>query len=320
MKPRLISIIIPTFNRAHLIGETLDSVLAQTYPHWECLVIDDGSADGTADVVQDYVKSDSRFQYYKRPEDRPKGANVCRNYGFELSQGDFINWFDDDDIMLPDFLKSKVFHFEDQLQFVICSGFFVDEQLQKYEEITFFQTSNLFRDYVLWNLKILTPGVLFRKSYLVKNHLFATYVKRGQETEFFSRIFFPVKPTEYKIIQEYLFLYRRHPLSKSGRNQSYNPSYLESKYSINFDNFNRGDSIGDSWVMNFCYAEIVRLFFNANWNRNSKLALMIRNDFLIKQKNLGLAKCLEIFVISYLIVLFRVSAYRIRNRWLQFKY
>ena len=67
MKQALISIIIPTFNRAHLIGETLDSVLAQTYPNWECIIVDDGSTDTTDEVVGEYVKKDSRFLYHHRP-------------------------------------------------------------------------------------------------------------------------------------------------------------------------------------------------------------------------------------------------------------
>ncbi|RLD85933.1 MAG: glycosyltransferase family 2 protein, partial [Bacteroidetes bacterium] len=64
----LVSIIIPAYNRADLIGETLDSVLAQTYPNWECIVVDDGSADKTKDVVQHYVDKDPRFILVDRPD------------------------------------------------------------------------------------------------------------------------------------------------------------------------------------------------------------------------------------------------------------
>src|SRR5690606_37985604 len=100
VKPEpLVSIIIPTYNRAHLIGETLDSVLAQTYTNWECIILDDGSTDNTTEVVQGYLDKDPRFQYHHRPADRPKGANACRNYGFEVSKGEYVNWFDDDDVM-----------------------------------------------------------------------------------------------------------------------------------------------------------------------------------------------------------------------------
>lgn len=87
MEQPLVSIIIPTYNRAHLIGETLDSVLAQIYTNWECIVVDDGSTDSTAELLAFYVEKDSRFQYHHRPKDRLKGANACRNYGFELSRG-----------------------------------------------------------------------------------------------------------------------------------------------------------------------------------------------------------------------------------------
>ena len=95
----LVSIIIPTFNRAHLIGETLDSVLAQTYTNWECIVVDDGSTDATGDLMESYVKKDTRFRYHHRPKNRLTGGNAARNYGFELSKGEYLNFFDSDDLM-----------------------------------------------------------------------------------------------------------------------------------------------------------------------------------------------------------------------------
>ena len=77
MENKLISIIIPTYNRAHLIGETLNSLLAQTYKDWECIIVDDGSTDDTNNVVEEYVAQDNRFIFVYRPRDRRKGANAC---------------------------------------------------------------------------------------------------------------------------------------------------------------------------------------------------------------------------------------------------
>ena len=104
----LVSIIIPTYNRAHLLGETLESVLAQTYENWECLIIDDGSIDATDELMDFYCEKDSRIKYYHRPDIRQKGANACRNYGFEMCKGEFIQWFDSDDIIHADKLKIQV--------------------------------------------------------------------------------------------------------------------------------------------------------------------------------------------------------------------
>ena len=112
MKKTLVSIIIPTFNRANLIVETLDSVLLQTYQHWECIIIDDGSTDNTEYIVGNYLKKDSRFRYYHRPKNRLKGGNAARNYGFELCKGEYVNWFDSDDVMDPDFIKFKILKFK----------------------------------------------------------------------------------------------------------------------------------------------------------------------------------------------------------------
>ena len=98
MNNPLVSIIIPTYNRAHIIHETLDSVLSQSYTNWKCIVVDDGSTDTTEEVLKSYVKKDARFQYNKRPIDRKKGANACRNYGLDLAKGAYIVFFDSDDV------------------------------------------------------------------------------------------------------------------------------------------------------------------------------------------------------------------------------
>lgn len=110
---QLVSIIIPTFNRETLITETLDSVKDQMYEHWECLVVDDGSTDNSEKVVRDYIEQDNRFQYLKRPENRSKGANACRNIGFENSSGEYVLWFDDDDLMLPHKIQTHLDLFND---------------------------------------------------------------------------------------------------------------------------------------------------------------------------------------------------------------
>lgn len=103
-----ISIIIPVYNRAHLISETLDSIIRQSYENWECIVVDDGSTDNTLEVVKEYENKDFRIKGFKRPQSYIKGANSCRNFGFDKSRGDFIIWFDSDDLMHEDHLNFKI--------------------------------------------------------------------------------------------------------------------------------------------------------------------------------------------------------------------
>lgn len=108
MKTPTISIIIPVSNRSNLIRETLDSIISQSYKNWECIVVDDRSTDNSFEVVEGYCLSDSRINVFKRPKKMLKGANSCRNYGFSKSSGDFIIWFDSDDLMTPDHIESKL--------------------------------------------------------------------------------------------------------------------------------------------------------------------------------------------------------------------
>lgn len=91
-----VSVIIPAYNAAQTIGATLDSICTQTGPSFEIVVVDDGSADNTADVVRRHAPSATIVQQANA------GRGAARNAGFARSQGEYVYFFDSDDIMEPD--------------------------------------------------------------------------------------------------------------------------------------------------------------------------------------------------------------------------
>jgi len=107
METPLISIIVPTYNRAKLITNALDSVLEQTYHNWECIVIDDGSKDETRNVINAYQEKDSRILFLERIR-QPKGAPTCRNVGLNKAKGEYIIFLDSDDYLLPFCLEQRL--------------------------------------------------------------------------------------------------------------------------------------------------------------------------------------------------------------------
>ena len=100
----LISVIIPTYNYGHFIGDCIESVLNQTMGDWECIIVDDGSTDETRDIVVKYANRDSRIKYhYKKNE----GPNAARLTGLSLSSGSFIQLLDSDDLLEKEKLKHQ---------------------------------------------------------------------------------------------------------------------------------------------------------------------------------------------------------------------
>ena len=102
----LVSIIVPVFNRRSAIREALESILKQTYEHWEALVVDDGSTDGTAQVVEEYSRADSRVRLLRHGQ--RKGAQAARNTGIRDAQGEWIAFLDSDDQWLPCSLEVRL--------------------------------------------------------------------------------------------------------------------------------------------------------------------------------------------------------------------
>ncbi|WP_369769529.1 glycosyltransferase family 2 protein [Flavobacterium sp. WC2416] len=115
-----IAIIIPVYNREHLLSFTLNSITSQTFTDWECILVDDRSTDNSFKVMEEYQKKDNRIKVYKRPLELNKGANACRNFGFTKSSASNIKWFDSDDIMLSNHLEIA-FHtlVDNNLDFVV---------------------------------------------------------------------------------------------------------------------------------------------------------------------------------------------------------
>jgi len=102
----VVSVIIPSYNLGKYLPETLDSVLAQTFTDWECIVVDDCSPDGSAAIVEEYHSRDSRFKLIRQPVNM--GVSAARNTGMETASGSYILFLDADDLILPDYMADAV--------------------------------------------------------------------------------------------------------------------------------------------------------------------------------------------------------------------
>lgn len=190
MHQPLISIIVPTFNRAHLIGETIDSILSQSYINWECIVIDDGSNDDTDEVLAEYCINDNRIKYFHRPSSHVKGANSCRNFGFQISKGQLINWFDSDDLMNDNFLSTSVYEFNKQkdLDFVLFDFCLFEGDPSNIINTIRNSTNNLIEDYATWKINFGTWAIVWRRS-VVSEYRFDETLSRAQDLDFNMRVF-----------------------------------------------------------------------------------------------------------------------------------
>lgn len=127
-----VSIIIPTYNYGAFLAECLDSVLNQTYPHWEAWIIDDGSTDSTYDLVRKYRSIDKRIHYYFQPN---QGLSSARNKGLELIEGDIIQFLDADDKLSSEKLRLQVQHLRQnpKIDICYCSTYFFSQENPAYK-------------------------------------------------------------------------------------------------------------------------------------------------------------------------------------------
>ncbi len=222
----MVSIIMATYNRAHFIGETLNSISAQTYTNWECLIIDDGGTDNTKEVIAPILEKDSRFQFLKRPNCYLKGLPGCRNYGLDLAKGEYIIFFDDDDIVHPQNLELCVNELEKtEISFcryereVFTGDFDYNFDCSK-EYSSFYINSNDVEKLLNNSLPFNSCAVMWKKEYFANNR-FVEHLMYAEEWELYSRILSSgVKGISVK---KTLFYGRKHLKSNTGEFFTHNP-------------------------------------------------------------------------------------------------
>lgn len=182
----LVSIVIPCYNNSHVIRETIDSVINQSYGNWEIICVDDGSDDNTCQIVNDYSLKDPRIRLVRR-ERTPKGGSVCRNIGIEQSRGEYLLFLDADDILHNDCLRNRidklagskldfvVFPFASMMNGVIGKNS-TDASIKKH----FFAFSS---NHAVWQ----TSCPLYRKSFVERVGGFDESFPRLQDVEFGTR-------------------------------------------------------------------------------------------------------------------------------------
>ena len=117
----LISVIVPCYNQAQYLDEALQSVLSQTYQHWECIIVNDGSLDDTEELTNKWLAKDNRFRYLYKEN---RGLSSARNYGIENAAGEFILPLDADDKIAANYILLAVQSFQEDssLKIVYCKA------------------------------------------------------------------------------------------------------------------------------------------------------------------------------------------------------
>lgn len=123
----LVSVIMPAYNSADFISESIHSVLQQTHQNWELLIIDDASQDNTVSLIKEFETLDSRIRLFQNTTNL--GAGITRNLGIKTSQGAYIAFLDSDDLWLPKKLETQLkFMQAHDLSMTYSSYQLIDEQ------------------------------------------------------------------------------------------------------------------------------------------------------------------------------------------------
>ena len=200
----LVSIIVPCYNQAHFLDETLQSVLNQTYADWECIIVNDGSPDNTKEVANRWVLRDKRFKYFYKENG---GLSSARNAGIKMSLGEYILPLDSDDVIDTNFLTRLVPELtkDKSLAIISCYSKFFEKSTNN---IVFkLKPNGSTYEYLLYVNQLIATS-LYRKKCWEKVGGYDESMKNGfEDWEFWLNI--TKRGWNYKIVEEFLFYYRK---------------------------------------------------------------------------------------------------------------
>lgn len=201
-----ISIIVPCYNQAQYLSETLQSVLEQEYQNWECIIVNDGSPDNTEEVAKRWVEKDSRFKYFKKEN---SGVADTRNYGIKQAQGDYILPLDGDDKIDSKYIQKalEIFSHDNETKLVYSNLILFDAKDEKL----------ILQDYSYKNMLVenqIFVSAIFRRTDFLNTAGFNPNMTAGLEDWDFWITFLKVTDKVVKI-NEFLFFYRIKVNSRS---------------------------------------------------------------------------------------------------------
>ena len=210
-----VAVIIPCYNREKFIAQTVESVLSQSYPNIELVVVDDGSTDSSRRVLDNYK---DRIRILEHPGRVNKGQSAALNLGIRSTQSDYIAFLDSDDLFAPDKIEKQVAFLEahPEIGLVYSNGHAIDENgqiLYRIYDENHYEESDPNR--VLLDCYFLLPNnSLLRRNVLSKAGLFDESFRSAQDHDMAIRV---AEVTRIAYLNEPLFFYRRHKDSISRR-------------------------------------------------------------------------------------------------------
>jgi len=222
-----------TYNRAHLISETLQSVLQLEYTNWECIIVNDGGNDNTDIIVNTFIAKDPRIKYHYRPDTYQKGLPGCRNFGLDTANGDYIVFFDDDDMVHPKLLTYSLQALAQNSGFDYCHYYkmtFTDSRKISYHNEPFtFERYILPTDIdnvIMNHIMLASCTLVWRKESIAKER-FNESLMFAEEWEYYARLI--VKGKKGVMLTNTLYYNRKHPDSNTGKYWDKNPEKVKSK-------------------------------------------------------------------------------------------
>jgi glycosyltransferase involved in cell wall biosynthesis len=224
MQEPLISVIVPCYNHAHYLQDALDSVLAQNYRNWECVIVNDGSPDNTGEVAAKYTAADPRFIYISQTN---AGLASARNAGIKASHGEFIFPLDSDDKIHPGYFRvaMDIFSNEPDTGIIYCDAELFGEKKGKWN-IPDYSYQNILMQSVIY------PGGFFRRSDFDRTRGYDPGMVYGWEDWDFwlSMVELGLK---VKQLKEIYFYYRYSSSSMTRRMTDEQRSYLYKRIYLN---------------------------------------------------------------------------------------
>lgn len=212
MKP-LVSIIIPCYNQAKYLPYSLASVLEQTYLNWECIIVNDGATDETAQVAKEWCSKHNGFQYLEKPNG---GLSSARNAGIAVAKGDYIQFLDADDIVVATKLHSSIQLIQEKEGIVVSNFASFDDLSAKKTAPPYCQLSqdklNFKSILYQWDILFTIPihCGFFPKS-IFETIFFNEELKAKEDWLFWIQV--AQKNIPFIYLDTTLALYRTHPMS-----------------------------------------------------------------------------------------------------------